>query len=341
MGTWIDFKTLRAELRFEAVLRHYGVEVKRKGDQHHGFCPLPNHQGQKNSPSFSAHLGKGIFQCFGCGAKGNIIDFAVLMEKLDPESGADVRRAALILQERFSVRTPGKPKKHVAEQPELRKPEAVQPAGKVVVNAPLDFELKRLDPDHPYLDTRGFSKETIVRFGLGYCAKGLLAGRIAIPLHSPDGKLLGYAGRVVDNSKINDDNPRYKFPPKREREGVTYEFHKLLMLYNSHRLKAPVESLAIVEGFASVWWLTQMGCPNAVALMGWTMSLEQARIVTDLVPTSGRVFVITDGDESGDRCAQSVFEQIAPFRFLKWLKLDEGKQPTDYPGGWLRTQLGV
>lgn len=83
---WIDFKALRARLDFAAVLEHYGVEVKRKGNQHHGFCPLPNHNGKKNSPSFSANLEKGIFQCFGCGAKGNILDFALFMEKADPET---------------------------------------------------------------------------------------------------------------------------------------------------------------------------------------------------------------------------------------------------------------
>ena len=69
MTTWIDFKALRAKLDFEQVLRHYGIEVKRKGNQHHGYCPLPNHNGKKNSPSFSANLDRGIFQCFGCGAK--------------------------------------------------------------------------------------------------------------------------------------------------------------------------------------------------------------------------------------------------------------------------------
>jgi len=75
--SWIDFKALRAKLDFEQVLRHYGVEVKRKGKQHHGFCPLPSHQGQKNSPSFSANLERGIFQCFGCGAKRQYFGFCL------------------------------------------------------------------------------------------------------------------------------------------------------------------------------------------------------------------------------------------------------------------------
>ena len=58
---WIDFKALRARLDFAQVMEHYGVEIKRKGEQHMGFCPLPNHNGKRNSPSFSANLEKGIF----------------------------------------------------------------------------------------------------------------------------------------------------------------------------------------------------------------------------------------------------------------------------------------
>src|ERR1700731_1349569 len=100
MSGWIDFKALRAQLNFADVLRHYGVEVKARGNQHHGYCPLPNHNGKKNSPSFSANLEKGIFQCFGCGAKGNLLDFAVLMEKADPKDGIELRKVALELQKR-------------------------------------------------------------------------------------------------------------------------------------------------------------------------------------------------------------------------------------------------
>src|SRR5688572_2935585 len=60
MSTWIDFKTLREQLDFAAVLKHYGVEVKLKGDQHQGFCPLPSHNGKRNSPSFSANMKRKI-----------------------------------------------------------------------------------------------------------------------------------------------------------------------------------------------------------------------------------------------------------------------------------------
>ena len=352
MPAWIDFKALRAQLDFEQVLRHYRVEVKRKGNQHHGFCPLPNHNGKKNSPSFSANLERGIFHCFGCGAEGNAIDFAVHMQGWNPDDGGDVRKAAVLLQEKFNLQEAERPKPQRKRHPRQREwvqPEAEQaelsgmapkaPERRAVINAPLDFELKRLDPDHPYLDKRGFTKEIIARFGLGFCGSGFLAGRIAIPLHNHDGKLVGYAGRTVDNSKIGEGHPRYLFPSKRERGGITHEFHKMLLLYNSHRIKAPVEDLVVVEGFPSVWWLSQMGFPDTVALMGWAMSDEQAAIVTRLVPPSGRVWVVPDGNEAGERCAASVFAHLAPHRFMKWVKLEPEKQPTDYPGAFFREQF--
>src|SRR6266850_695170 len=105
--TWIDFKTLRAKLDFAQVLKYYGVEVKKTGKQHHGFCPLPNHIGKRNSPSFSANLERGIFQCFGCGAKGNVLEFAGLMEKINLEDGGEFRRVVLRLQERFCPESNG------------------------------------------------------------------------------------------------------------------------------------------------------------------------------------------------------------------------------------------
>ena len=336
MNEWIDFKALRASLDFERVLRHYGVEVKRKGKQHHGYCPLPNHNGKKNSPSFSANLERGIFQCFGCGAKGNLLEFAVLMEKRSLDSGNDVREVALKLQVAFRVALADQKKPVSTKRSESARASSDEPEHRIVFNAPLDFELKRLEPKHPHLEKRGLTPETIAHFGLGFCSKGLLAGRIAIPIHRQDGTLVAYCGRLADDKQIGPNLPKYKFPPKREREGVVYEFHKSLVVYNAHRIRGPVEKLAVVEGFPSVWWMTQMGFPNVVAVMGASCSEEQASIVTGLVKPDGRVWVLPDGNDAGARCAESVLAQVSPLRFIKWLKLDEGKQPTNYPGVFFR-----
>ncbi|HEX5399054.1 MAG TPA: CHC2 zinc finger domain-containing protein [Verrucomicrobiae bacterium] len=322
---WIDFKELRSKLDFERVLQHYGVEVKRKGNQHHGFCPLPNHQGKKNSPSFSANLERGIFQCFGCSGKGNVLEFAALMEKADPKDGNALHRIAAELQRQFcpelgdATETPKTPAKKL-EQPKSNLP--------VVVNPPLGFTLKDLDAGHPYLLGRGFTPETIERFGLGFCSRGLLKDRVAIPLHDGSGTLVGYAGRVVDDKLITKDNPRYRFPGDREREGKLIEFRKSLLLYNGFRIQGPVDDLIVVESFTSVWWLVQNGLPNVVGTMGSDCSEEQAELIVSLVKPDGHVWMLTDGDPAGDRHARSQFIRVALHRFVRWVRMNEGKQPT-------------
>lgn len=100
-STWINYKELRGELSFEDILTHYELELKAKGEQWQGFCPLPTHEGKRKSPSFSANVGKGIWQCFGCGAKGNLIEFSARMEGLNPDSPEEFRKAALFLKRTF------------------------------------------------------------------------------------------------------------------------------------------------------------------------------------------------------------------------------------------------
>lgn len=328
---WIDFKALRASLDFAKVLELFGVEVKRKGAQHLGFCPLPGHNGKRHSPSFSANLDKGIFQCFGCGAKGNVLDFAALMENSNPEDGAALRQVAQKLQRQFNLtpetpqEKPAKPPVQIAAPASKPEPSADLP---VVINQPLDFELKGLDAEHPYLLSRGFTLETIRHFGLGFCQRGLFKNRVAIPLHDADGKLIGYAGRVVDDSTITDENPRYRLPGKREKDGTVFEFRKTQFLYNGFRVKAPVDDLIVVEGFTSVWWLTQNGFPSVVATMGADCSARQAELIVSLVKPTGRVWIMPDGDKAGERHAQTLLTLIAPHRLVRWVAMEDGKQPT-------------
>jgi DNA primase len=360
---WVDFRHVREAVDFGAVLEAYGVTLKLKSDQHHGFSPLPNHDGQKRSPSFSAHLEKKAFQCFGCQAKGNAIDFVALMEGLNPDDPHDIRKAALLIQERFLAEAPGdkreetrppprpersryRPSRPSRTTPDLStaNPPPEQPKQDNrprIINAPLDFELKSIDPNHPYLEERGLTHDTIQRFGLGYCNRGLMAGRIAIPLHDGEGRLIGYAGRIVDESLIGEDNPKYKLPGTRERDGTVYEFSKGSFLFNGDRIEAPVADLIVVEGFFAVFHLFQCGYASAVALMGSSCSPQQTELIVRLVQPNGRVWVMPDGDRAGQHCAESVAMQVLPHRFVRWVKLDADSDPNDYSrerlAQWLST----
>jgi DNA primase len=159
-----------------------------------------------------------------------------------------------------SARNQSQRKKHGKR----RADEDLEDDASVVVNAPLDFELQRLEYDHPYLRERGFTEETVRAFGLGYCQRGLMKGRIAIPLHDKEGALIG---RIVDEEAIGKDTPRYLFPGSRERNGARHVFRKSAFLYNGFRVGNRSE-LVVVESFTAVWWLTQAGITKVVALMG-------------------------------------------------------------------------
>lgn len=83
------------------------------------------------------------------------------------------------------------PKEKAASEPE-NGVEAVEP------NKPLSFVLK-LDPEHPYGDERGLSAEAIGHFEMGFCDRGMMKGRWCFPIHNPDGDIVAYAGRWVDD----------------------------------------------------------------------------------------------------------------------------------------------
>src|SRR5262245_14663904 len=97
MSQWIDFKELRSKLRFADVLKHYKVEYRVRGEQAQATCPLSTHTGTRQSNSFSANLTRGIWNCFGCRAHGNVLDLSIRLEGLSPDNNADVRTVALRL----------------------------------------------------------------------------------------------------------------------------------------------------------------------------------------------------------------------------------------------------
>jgi len=343
MATWVNFQELRDALRFEQLLADYGVEHVVKGAQASAFCPLPAHKSRstRQSRSFSVNLSKGIFQCFGCQAKGNVLEFGILMEGLDPSDKDQFRKGALMLKKRYLATE--RAEEHVAE--ETSKDENEEPADEVtecVVNAPLEFELKSIDPEHAYLKTRGLTPEIIARFGLGYCSRGLMKGRVVIPLHDASGQLIGYAGRLVEDTAIDADTPKYLLPGARVKDGVRYEFRKGEFLFNGHRISQEhpggVESLVVVEGFFGALRLHQAGIPT-VALMGASCSEAQARLLLRLTQPHGRIFVMPDGDEAGEKCALSVIDSVCADRMVRWVRLAYRQEPDALPDETIHKKL--
>jgi DNA primase len=147
--------------------------------------------------------------------------------------------------------------------------------------------LKTLDSHHESLSSLGFSTETIERFGAGYCAKGLLKGRLAIPIHSAEGELVAYAGLAVEE----DASPRYLFPPK---------FHPPLEVMNFYQLPEFAEDsgpLYLTPEIEGVLRLADVGIVTALGLFDGSLSEAQEEAITGALPLFERLVLVGEGFE--------------------------------------------
>jgi DNA primase len=184
----------------------------------------------------------------------------------------------------------------------------------------VDSEFKNLDTAHPYLTERGFTPETIAHFGAGYHGgKGIMHGRVVIPIHQVDGTLIGYAGRWPGNEPPEGEG-KYKLPPG---------FHKSLELFNIHRAKecAREHGLVLVEGYFDVLRLYQLGICHAVALMGSSLSEAQEKLILDAVGPHGRLTLLFDGDTSSRTITEDALERLSRNAHVKAIYLADSVQP--------------
>jgi DNA primase len=315
---WVDFKLIKGSVSIRDVLDHYGILAQfteRKGELT-GKCPFHS----ETRPSLHVSLAKNVWHCFGCGRKGGVLEFVMEMEKVS------LKEAGLKLVEWFGLDEkevqPEKKERAAATEPTSgpaagKKGATLAPEAQTE-NPPLKFALK-VDPGHPYLKERGLKEETIQKFGLGLASKGMMAGRIAIPVHNERGELVAYAGRFIGKGEPPEEEAKYRFPPA---------FKKSLVVYNLHRIPRESSWLVLVEGFFATFWLSQNGFRNTAALMGAAMSAEQEELLVRWLMPWGRVFVWLDGDEAGERGSSEIALRLDKRRFVKEIRLPG--QPEDY-----------
>jgi DNA primase len=319
---WVDFKEIKSKVGIEDILSHYGLleNFKQKGDEWIGFCPI--HDENNYSPNaFRANTIKNNWHCFACGQGGNIIDFVAAMEKVEPK-GAAKRIGEWFLATHQSPQQPHREEKDTKKTPDTQPKESEGNKRKEkvkTINAPLTFTLKNLDTEHQYLEERGLNTKTIEHFGLGLCTKGLMAGRIVIPIHNEKGQLIAYAGRYPGDPPEGES--KYKLPPG---------FKKNLILFNLHRAKQDADKenpLILVEGFFDCMKVWQAEFKNVVALTGVTMSEEQKKLLLSTIGRNGRIVLMFDGDEAGREGSSNVLSQLSHQAFVKEIKLEPGQQP--------------
>jgi DNA primase len=337
-SSFVDFKAVKAAITMEGVLRHYGLldRFKKKGDSLSGPCPI--HKGE-NPTQFRVSVSKNIWNCFSeCKHGGNVLDFISRMENVSIHAAAlkAINWFELNPQEmsansdRNEEEQPAPEReKQGASKPVAQKAAPVEDAS--APNKPLKFRLEKLEREHPYLTERGLTVETIIDFGAGYCTKGVMAGRSAIPIHNPNGEVVAYAGRHPGEPA--EDTPKYKLPPG---------FRKSLELFNIDRAikESPDAPLVIVEGFFDCMKLHQEGYRKAVALMGSTMSEAQEDLIRVHTNGNSQVIVMLDEDEAGSAGREDIAGRLSKFCFVKVHEFDTpGTQPEDLSAEELHSVL--
>ena len=325
----VDFRAVREAVTMEEVLNHYGLlePMKRSGDSLSGCCPI--HKGT-NPTQFRVSLSKNLWNCFSeCKHGGNVVDFIARMEDVSPY-GAALKAIEWFKLDPERVYAGGDaaaqeaPAPHDATEPKARTmpaaksppPAEAKPEGNAP-NPPLKFRLDKLQRDHPYLTERGLTLETIVDFGAGFCAKGMMTGRIAIPIHSVDGQVVAYAGRHVGDP--SEGTPKYKLPPG---------FRKSLELFNLDRAKQESGPLIIVEGFFDAMKLHQLGHRKVVALMGSSLSSAQEELIRRHTDPQSQILVMLDEDEAGRSARGEIAARLAKFAYVRIHAFEqEGQQP--------------
>lgn len=332
----MDFKELKARISLEAALSHYGAKLRKSGKELRGKCPLPcGEDGGDKCFSVDPEKRGGVWKCHhkGCGADrrkqgGDLLDLVRIVES------CSLRETGLKLSQWFSVG-------ESAPRPQGKKKPALDPKAESqgatcdvaprvpegVINPPLGWELKRVDRDAAaeYAKGRGFSAETVERFGLSVAQGGRLAGRLAMPIHDGEGTLIGYAGRALDGGE-----PKYLLP-----SSEAHGFYKSHLLFNLHRvLTAPrrVRTVAVCEGFFDCMRLAEAGFPT-VGLMGSSISDEQVKLLRAYFRF---VALVLDGDAAGKQGSADALGKLGRGGYVRAVKLPEGSAPDEMTPADLR-----
>lgn len=291
----LDFDKIKRELPIERVLSKYDLHVnlKRSGSQLHGSCPV---HGGDNPRAFSVSLEKNLWNCFTHCRGGSVIDLLMAIEKVDARGAAKIgyNMLGIGIQDASSFDS------------RLR---------------PLQFRLS-LEHDHPYLKERNVDPKTARYFDIGYCSKGIMTGRVAIPIHDPRGKLVAYCGRSIDDAQS-----KYRFPRGFEKSRIVYNLNRVQQIKS--------REIVVVEGFFDVLALYRSGI-ESVALMGSSVSAHQQE---QLLSLEQRLTLMLDGDDAGRRGMAKALETLQKSRPIKAVYLPEGIQPEHLGSRYLREIL--
>ena len=339
----MDFvEQLKTSVQIESVIGEF-VRLRKSGPNRYvGLCPFHN----EKSGSFTVHAAKQFYYCFGCHAKGDVVNFVMEMEHIS------FYEALKSLAERYGIPMP-KRSQYADEDSKLRGAiyqmhEMAQEAFRANLNGSAGSEARA------YLTGRGLAPETMEQFGLGYSdrsGRALLRGfepnftpaqmeqsglvgkrqdgsyydrfrnRLMFPIQNESGKIIGFGGRALSS----EDEPKYLNSPE------TPIYKKSQVLYNLHRAKEAIrkdDRVILVEGYMDAIGVSAAGFRAVVASCGTALTTQQ---VQALKRHSQRVVVNFDPDAAGANAAErSIGILLQEGMQVRIMELDGDLDPDEY-----------
>ena len=188
-------------------------------------------------------------------------------------------------------------------------------------------ELKNSEFVKEYLRSRDITKDTIIKFKLGYApAEPKYAprfrDRLIFPIWDQQGYAVGWTGRTLVNAPAKYLNTR---------ESQVFKKSKLLYAYNfAKETIFMTQAVILVEGQMDAITLYQFGFKNTVASSG-TSSFRTAAAVL-LARYAKRVYVVFDADDAGKKAARAAHVHLteAGVTDIITVNLPEGEDPASY-----------
>lgn len=329
---------LKFKCEIEDTVSQY-VVLKRKGNTSVGLCPFHN----EKTPSFTVYNDTQSFYCFGCGAGGEVITFIRKIENLDYID------AVKLLAERAGMEVPDTGYDNSLSQLRRRVLEANRAAAKFYFNCLMSPEG---NIGYNYFINRGLSVETIKHFGLGFApdswdeltkhmkdlgftedelisanlarraSKGSLVydnfrNKVITPIINISGNVIGFGGRVLDDSKPKYINTSDTLAYKKTHELFGLNFAK------NHKS----DSLILCEGYMDVIAMHQAGFENAIACCGTSLTTEQVKIISRYCK---EVCLCYDADEAGQKAAEKAISLFSSTDLeVRVIGLKGGKDPDE------------
>lgn len=340
------FDEIKDRLPITDVLASY-ITLTPSGTQYKAKCPFHS----ERSASFSVSPERGLYYCFGCGAKGDIFTFVEQFEGLDRKGALKVLadRAGVQLTRTFVERASTDPLYDVLERTTTR----------------YQHELARATVVKDYLTARGLTQATIDTFRIGYAPDewryvansltdqaqavigeraGLIKNtpkgyydrfrkRVMFPLTDASGRVVGFSGRLYPVDPQSDaQSPKYLNSPETEL------FQKSRILFAFDKAKAAIRQhnfAILVEGQMDCVLAHQAGFRNTVATSGTAVSDAAAAdptanlvVLSRLTPN---VFLAFDGDAAGQKALDhAAIVALGLGMNPRVVPLPTGVDPADY-----------